>query len=232
LVLDNVAAPEQMRDCCPSSGNGRVIVTTRDRAMAQFGPALAVDVFDEPTAVEYLLARAGRQEDRAGAVRLARALAMSYGGIGRLGEATELGERVVADSERILGLEHPDTLRARLCLAVSYQHAGRTTEAIKLGEEVLAARARLLGAQHPYTLGARAVLAASYSRAGRTDAIELLERVLADSERILGCEHPVTLSARRRLAEAYRETDRAADAAEATEQHAPRAAGSHGGGDA
>ncbi|MGI9100160.1 MAG: FxSxx-COOH system tetratricopeptide repeat protein [Solirubrobacteraceae bacterium] len=74
LVLDNVAAPEQLDDCCPSSGNGRVIVTTRDRAMAQFGPALAVDVFDEPTAAEYLLATSGRTQDRDGATRLARAL--------------------------------------------------------------------------------------------------------------------------------------------------------------
>jgi tetratricopeptide (TPR) repeat protein len=85
LVLDNVAAPEQLRDCCPSSGNGRVIVTTRDRAMGQFGPVLAVDVFDEPTAVAYLLARAGRCQDRDGAVRLARAigflpLALSHAG--------------------------------------------------------------------------------------------------------------------------------------------------------
>jgi hypothetical protein len=46
LVLDNVATPEQLRDCCPGSGNGRVIVTTRDRAFAQFGPTLCVDVFD------------------------------------------------------------------------------------------------------------------------------------------------------------------------------------------
>jgi DNA-binding SARP family transcriptional activator len=74
LVLDNVAAPEQLRDCCPSSGNGRVIVTTRDRAIAQFGPSLSVDVFDLPTAVEYLLATSGRTQDRDGATRLARAL--------------------------------------------------------------------------------------------------------------------------------------------------------------
>jgi DNA-binding SARP family transcriptional activator len=74
LVLDNVAAPEQLLDCCPSAGNGRVIVTTRDRRMAQFGPALPVDVFDEATAVEYLLATSGRAEDRDSAIRLARAL--------------------------------------------------------------------------------------------------------------------------------------------------------------
>jgi DNA-binding SARP family transcriptional activator len=74
LVLDNVAAPEQLRDCCPSPGNGRVIITTRDRAMAQFGAALRVDVFDEATAVEYLLATSGRAGNRDGATRLARAL--------------------------------------------------------------------------------------------------------------------------------------------------------------
>jgi tetratricopeptide (TPR) repeat protein len=74
LVLDNVAAPEQLRDCCPSAGNGRVIITTRDRGIAQFGPALAVDVFDEATAVEYLLAVSGRAEDREAATRLVRAL--------------------------------------------------------------------------------------------------------------------------------------------------------------
>jgi tetratricopeptide (TPR) repeat protein len=74
LVLDNVAAPEQLRDCCPSAGNGRVVITTRDRGIAQFGPALAVDVFDEATAVEFLLAVSGRAEDREGATRLVRAL--------------------------------------------------------------------------------------------------------------------------------------------------------------
>lgn len=74
LVLDNVAAPEQLRDCCPSTGNGRVLVTTRHRGLAQFGPALHIDAFDEPTAVEYLLATPGRADDRDGAARLAQAL--------------------------------------------------------------------------------------------------------------------------------------------------------------
>jgi len=74
LVLDNVATAEQLGECCPSTGNGRVIVTTRDRGIAQFGPALSLDVFDERVAVEYLLAQAARGEDRDGATRLVRAL--------------------------------------------------------------------------------------------------------------------------------------------------------------
>jgi tetratricopeptide (TPR) repeat protein len=76
LVLDNVAVPEQLRDCCPATGNGRVIVTTRHRGVVQFAPTLHVDVFDENTAVECLLAMSGRAEDGDGASRLAHALGL------------------------------------------------------------------------------------------------------------------------------------------------------------
>ncbi|OPC76897.1 hypothetical protein B4N89_40530 [Embleya scabrispora] len=40
-------------------------------------------------------------------------MAVSYWQVGWTGEAIDLLERVVADSERLLGAEHPDTL-ARL----------------------------------------------------------------------------------------------------------------------
>ena len=65
--------PAQLAECCPRTGNGRVIVTSRDRAVAQFGPALIVDVFDLDTAERYLIARSGR-DDAPGARRLARAV--------------------------------------------------------------------------------------------------------------------------------------------------------------
>jgi hypothetical protein len=71
----------------------------------------------------------------------------------------------VADRERILGAEHPDTLRARANLAVSYRSAGRTAEAIAIEEQVVADRERILGAEHPDTLRARANLAWSYRSA-------------------------------------------------------------------
>jgi hypothetical protein len=74
LVLDNIASPEQLRICCPHSGHGRVLVTSRHQGLRQFGPLLAVHVFDERTAIDYLVRQAGRPEDRAGAERLARAL--------------------------------------------------------------------------------------------------------------------------------------------------------------
>ena len=74
LVLDNIESAEDLSGCCPSSGNGRVIITTRDRSMAQYADAVAVDVFPETTAIEYLLARAKRASDVDGAKRVASAL--------------------------------------------------------------------------------------------------------------------------------------------------------------
>ncbi|WP_257139609.1 tetratricopeptide repeat protein, partial [Streptomyces sp. or20] len=58
-------------------------------------------------------------------------------------------ETVAADTERLLGAEHPDTLTARGNLATSYWQAGRTGEAIAIEETVAADTERLLGAEHP-----------------------------------------------------------------------------------
>jgi tetratricopeptide (TPR) repeat protein len=74
LVLDNVESPEQLDGLRPQAGSGRVLVTSRDRALRQFGPVLTVDVFDEDTATAYLTDRAGRPGDDRAARQLARAL--------------------------------------------------------------------------------------------------------------------------------------------------------------
>jgi tetratricopeptide (TPR) repeat protein len=74
LVLDNVTSREQLERCLPRSGNGRVLVTSRNRELRRFAPAVALDVLDEPTAVDYLIREAQRPDDQAGAERLAEAL--------------------------------------------------------------------------------------------------------------------------------------------------------------
>ena len=74
LVLDNVESAAQLTDCLPRGGNGRVLMTSRNREVRQFAPVLLLDVFDERTAVEYLIELADRPDDRAGAERVARAL--------------------------------------------------------------------------------------------------------------------------------------------------------------
>ena len=86
-------------------------------------------------------------------------VANAYTSAGRTGEAVELGEQVLADRERILGPEHPDTLEARGNLAASYWSAGRTDDAFELDERVLADFERILGDDHRSTLIARGNLA-------------------------------------------------------------------------
>ncbi|MFX4295327.1 FxSxx-COOH system tetratricopeptide repeat protein [Streptomyces bohaiensis] len=122
-------------------------------------------------------------------------------------------------AERLLGTDHPHTLKARHNLAGSYREAGRTGEAIELGERVLVDRARILGENHPDTLAARGNLALFYGAAGRTgEAIGLEERVLADSERTLGTHHPSTITVRGNLACSYWEAGRTGEAIELEER--------------
>jgi tetratricopeptide (TPR) repeat protein len=134
-----------------------------------------------------------------------------------LGESTALairiGESLLADEERVLGAEHPDTLTSRNDLAIAHRDAGHTAEAITLLEEVLAVEERVLGVEHRDTLTSRNNLAIAYRDAGRiAEAITLHERNLADEERVLGVEHPETLTSRNNLAIAYRDAGRIAEA--------------------
>ena len=124
-------------------------------------------------------------------------------------QAIVIGERLVADQERVLGPDHPDTLSSRNNLADAYRIAGRTGEAISLHEQTLAARERVLGPDHPDTLTSRHSLASAYADAGRTgEAISLYEQTLADQERVLGPDHPDTLLLRNNLASAYQDAGR------------------------
>jgi Tetratricopeptide repeat len=134
-------------------------------------------------------------------------------------QAIAVGEPLVADFERVLGPDHPDTLTARNSLAAAYQAAGRAAEAIPLYEKILAACERLLGGDHPRTLDSRSSLAAAYEQAGRlAEAIPLLERTVTGRERVLGPSHPDLLTSRNNLAVAYRNAGRVAQAIPLFEQ--------------
>jgi hypothetical protein len=74
---------------------------------------------------------------------------------GRTAEAIPLLERTLADSERVLGTDHPNALRTRNNLALAYRDAGRTAEAIALLERTLVDCERVLGTDHPVTKAVR-----------------------------------------------------------------------------
>ena len=83
-----------------------------------------------------------------------------------MAEAITLFEQTLADRERVLGADHPDTLRTRGRLAAAYRVAGRAAEAITLLEQNLADQERVLGADHPDTLASRDNLANAHRAAG------------------------------------------------------------------
>ena len=126
-----------------------------------------------------------------------------------LSRAITTGTRTLADRQRVLGADHPDTLNSRNTLAYCYQSAGRPEQAIGLYEQTLADSERVLGADHPDTLNSRNNLAGAYQEAGRIEqAIGLHEQTLADRERVLGADHPDTLTSRNNLAYAHGEAGR------------------------
>jgi tetratricopeptide (TPR) repeat protein len=128
-------------------------------------------------------------------------------------QAIALGEPLMADLERLLGPDHPDSLNARNSLAAAYQAAGRAPEAIPLFEQILVARVRLLGPDHPDTLTAQNNLAAAYQAARRADeAILMFRMTLAAREQLLGADHPDTLRSQNSLAAAYKAAGHAAEA--------------------
>ena len=139
---------------------------------------------------------------------------------GLLNKATTLFEQNLADRERALGPDHPDTLTSRNNLASAYQDTGRLEQAIPLYERTLADRERVLGPDHPDTLTSRNNLAYAYQDTGRLEqAIPLYERTLADCERVLGPDHPDTLTSRNNLAYAYQSAGRLDQAIDLFEQN-------------
>ena len=58
---------------------------------------------------------------------------------------------MLAERERVLGADHPDTLNTRNNLAGAYLSVGRLAEAIDAWEELLPDCQRVLGREHPLT---------------------------------------------------------------------------------
>jgi Flp pilus assembly protein TadD len=134
-------------------------------------------------------------------------------------EALPRFEELVAFAERVIGVDHPDTITARANLAGSYRQAGRTDDATTIEEQVVTDYERVIGVDHPDTIRARANLAGSYRQAGRTDdATTIEEQVVTDYERVIGVDHPDTITARANLAGSYRQAGRTDDATTIEEQ--------------
>jgi len=96
-------------------------------------------------------------------------------------EAETLRHRVLDMRNRILGVEHTDTIRAMANLAATYQDLGKYTKEEELEIQVLDAGNRFLGVEHPNTIRAMANLATTYHILGKYTEAEMLEMQVLDA---------------------------------------------------
>ncbi|MET7398845.1 FxSxx-COOH system tetratricopeptide repeat protein [Dactylosporangium sp. NPDC005572] len=139
--------------------------------------------------------------DDQGALSAQTLLANAYLSAGNLKRAVSLHERILADTVRIAGNDHRNTVIAANNLAAAYRKAGDLRRAIALLEPTLVDSRRLHGDDHPTTLLVASNLAATYEDKGDLNrTIDLLEQIVTDTRRVLGDDHPDTLSVQNNLA--------------------------------
>jgi tetratricopeptide (TPR) repeat protein len=99
---------------------------------------------------------------------------------GRVTEAVELLEHVVAIREKTLAVNHPDRLASQHALGIAYGANGQIKEPVKLLEHVVAIKEKTFAENHPSRLASQHGLAAAYQANGQIkEAVKLLEHVVA-----------------------------------------------------
>jgi tetratricopeptide (TPR) repeat protein len=132
-----------------------------------------------------------------GIPRLLLAAGQSLDAAGLTGPAVTWWRALAADSERLLGPAHPDTLVAGGQLAAALLAAGQAAEAVTWFGWRLASFDTMLGPDHPGTIAARVSLGRALAAAGRPgDAVSILEEATRHSERFHGTSSTGTLTAR------------------------------------
>ncbi len=214
VVRDALAHSERLTAVCR---NAACVLRNRARSLVRSPDRPAVrDIAEQVAALQDTASPAGQADgELAGTMLRLRSWALYYQAV--LGDgapqAISAGEAVAADSARLLGPDHPDTLASVNNLAITCQEAGRKAEAVRLHERALAGRVRALGPEHPDTLASRNNLAIACQEVGRkAEAVRLHERALAGRERVLGPDHPDSLASRNNLATAYQQMGWAAEA--------------------
>jgi hypothetical protein len=105
-------------------------------------------------------------------------------------EAEKLEMQVLDARNRILGVEHPDTITAMANLAATYLSLEKYTEAEKLKIQVFNGRCKILGVEHPDTIRAKRVLASTYYKLGKyTEGEKLQIQAQEAQSRVSAEEH-------------------------------------------
>jgi serine/threonine protein kinase/tetratricopeptide (TPR) repeat protein len=124
-----------------------------------------------------------------------------YDNLGLYPQAESLIRQAVQIGRRVLGPDHPDTLRSEGDLCVALWRLGRYGESEKLQKQTIESLRRVLGPEDPDTLQSMNNLANLFDDEGRHSEAETLYRQTLDARRrVLGPEHPYTLSSMNNLA--------------------------------
>src|SRR5207248_190993 len=101
--------------------------------------------------------------------------------------------KVIALEARVLGPEHPDTLRDQNNLGYALGKQHRFAEAETQFREVISIEEKVLGSEHPATFRSRIGLAGVLSQEGKyAEADAQCRDVIALQEKLVGSEHPST----------------------------------------
>jgi Flp pilus assembly protein TadD/tRNA A-37 threonylcarbamoyl transferase component Bud32 len=137
----------------------------------------------------------------------------TYRALGDYAAARPHLECAVEVYRRVLGEEHPDTLRSVNTVALLYQQQGQFADAEPLFAQALEVRRRVLGQEHPDTLNSMNNLAVLYKAQGQFAKAEpLYVRTLEVSRRVLGEENPDTLNSMNNLAMLHQAQGQLSDA--------------------
>ena len=118
--------------------------------------------------------------------------------IGRWSEAYEMRVFHLRKTEKMLGKEHPSTLRSMNNLAEVLRSQGKYEEAEEMHRQALGLRERVLGKEHPDTLTSVYCLAYLLHHKKRyKDAEVFYHRAYAGYRKILGEKHPTTAACSR-----------------------------------
>jgi serine/threonine protein kinase len=124
-----------------------------------------------------------------------------YDNLGLYPRAESLDQKAMEIRRRVLGPEHPDTLKSMSNLASDLSAEGHYAEAEKLDRETLDIERRVLGPEHQDTLKSMHNLAGDLTAEGHYAEAEKLYRETLDvRRRVLGPEHPDTLASMNDLA--------------------------------
>ncbi len=161
LVRDQLSRRGRLAAVCRAAAS---VLDERAAALAGSPDRAAIrDILVQVTALRENIAGSAAEDDDALARALLSLQFWALYDLNELGDSTSqaiaIGRQLVADSQRVLGPDHPDTLTAQNNLAVAYKEAGWSAEAIPLFERTLAALERLLGPEHPDAVTARNNLA-------------------------------------------------------------------------